>query len=79
MVAFIARLRAMELYKAPGVSETIDWAAALAALDRTALDPEAVEATRGVMLKYEDDIARLDTEAVAQLIDGARGDAGAQP
>lgn len=76
VVAFIARLRAMELYKAPGVSETIDWAAALAALDRTVLDPEAVQATRGVMLKYEDDIARLDAEAVAQLIDGARADAG---
>lgn len=79
VVAFIARLRAMELYKAPGVSETIDWAAALTALDRVALDPEAVAATRGVVLKYEDDIARLNGEAAAQLIDGARGDLAGQP
>ncbi|GIZ50100.1 AAA family ATPase [Noviherbaspirillum aridicola] len=79
VVAFIARLREMELYKAPGVSETIDWAAALAALDRNAIDPEAVEATRGVLLKYEDDIARLDGSAVAQLVADARSDVAGQP
>jgi MoxR-like ATPase len=79
VVAFIARLRGMELYKAPGVSETIDWATALASLDRTTLDPEAVQATRGVVLKYEDDIARLDADTVTQLIDGVRGDLAGQP
>ncbi|HEY8608223.1 MAG TPA: MoxR family ATPase [Noviherbaspirillum sp.] len=79
VVAFIARLRAMALYKAPGVSETIDWAAALAVLDKTALDPESVQQTLGVMLKYEDDIARLDADTVAQLVDGVRGDVAGQP
>lgn len=74
VVAFIARLRGMALYKAPGVAETIDWAAALAALDKTVLDPEAVQATLGVVLKYEDDIARLDAETVAQLVGDVRGE-----
>lgn len=73
VVAFIARLRALELYKAPGVAETIDWAASLAALDRTALDPEAVQATLGVVLKYEDDIAKMTPERIVQMT----GDVGA--
>ena len=46
----------MELYKLPGVSETLDWVAALAALDKDTLDPDAVEATLGVALKSKDDI-----------------------
>jgi MoxR-like ATPase len=75
VVAFIARLRGMALYKAPGVAETIDWATALAALDKTVLDPEAVQATLGVVLKYEDDIARLDAGTVAQLVGDVRGEA----
>ena len=75
VVAFIARLRDMSLYKAPGVAETIDWAAALAALDKTVLDPEAVQATLGVVLKYEDDIARMDAGTVAQLVGEVRGEA----
>jgi MoxR-like ATPase len=75
VVAFIARLRGMALYKAPGVAETIDWATALAALDKTVLDPEAVQATLGVVLKYEDDIARLDAGTVAQLVGDVRSEA----
>ena len=75
VVAFIARLRGMALYKAPGVAETIDWAAALASLDKTVLDPEAVQATLGVVLKYEDDIARLDAGTVAQLVGDVRDEA----
>jgi MoxR-like ATPase len=75
VVAFIARLRGMALYKAPGVAETIDWATALASLDKTVLDPEAVQATLGVVLKYQDDIARLDAGTVAQLVDAVRGEA----
>jgi len=78
VVAFIARLREMELYKAPGVAETIDWAASLSVLDRTTLDPEAVQATLGVVLKYEDDIARFDAEKVAQLIVDVRADLAGQ-
>lgn len=75
VVAFIARLRAMELYKSPGVAETLDWAASLAALDKTVLDPEAVQATLGVVLKYEDDIARMNAGNIAQLVGDARTDA----
>lgn len=65
--------------EAAGISEAIDWATALAVLDRTTLDPEAVDATRGVLLKYEDDIARLNPEATAQLIDAVRGDVAGSP
>jgi MoxR-like ATPase len=75
VVAFIARLRAMELYKAPGVAETLDWAASLAALDKTVIDPEAVQATLGVVLKYEDDIAKMNAGKIAQLVDDVRTDA----
>ena len=53
------RLRAKDLFKLPGVAETLDWTQALIALDRTALDPETVDATLGVLLKYQDDIARI--------------------
>src|ERR671925_1282924 len=54
VVAFVQRLRKMELYKLPGVAETIDWANCLVALDRVALDPETVNNTLGVLLKYRD-------------------------
>jgi MoxR-like ATPase len=59
LVAFIQRLRQMDLFKAPGVAETIDWASALTELDKIALDPETVSDTIGVLLKYQDDIARV--------------------
>jgi MoxR-like ATPase len=60
IVAFVQRLRAIDLFKAPGVAETIDWANALTELDRLALDPETVSDTIGVLLKYQDDIARIE-------------------
>src|SRR5258706_5781152 len=60
IVAFVARLRAMDLFKLPGVAETIDWTRSLTALDQSNLDPEAVAATLGVVLKYQDDIAKFD-------------------
>ena len=59
VVGFVQRLRAKDLFKLPGVAETLDWTQALVALDRTALDAEAVDGTLGVLLKYQDDIARL--------------------
>lgn len=59
VVAFIQRLRQMDLFKMPGVAETIDWASALTELDKVALDPETVSDTIGVLLKYQDDIARI--------------------
>lgn len=60
VVAFIQRIRQMDLFKAPGVAETIDWASALTELDKVALDPETVSDTIGVLLKYQDDIARIE-------------------
>ncbi len=59
VVAFVQKLRGMDLFKAPGVAETIDWAHALVQLDHLALDPQAVDNTLGVLLKYQDDIARI--------------------
>jgi MoxR-like ATPase len=59
VVRFIQKLRELELFKVPGVAETIDWASALTELDKVALDPETVSDTIGVLLKYQDDIARI--------------------
>ncbi|GLS33148.1 MoxR-like ATPase [Mesorhizobium albiziae] len=59
VVRFIQKLRELELFKVPGVAETIDWAGALTELDKVALDPETVSDTIGVLLKYQDDIARI--------------------
>jgi MoxR-like ATPase len=59
VVGFVQRLRARDLFKIPGVAETLDWAQALVALDRASLDAEAVDATLGILLKYQDDLARV--------------------
>lgn len=77
VVAFVERLRREELFKRPGVAETLDWAAALAELDQIALDPEVVSDTLGVLLKYQDDIARLARSRVVALIDEMRRDLAA--
>ena len=68
VTALVQGLRAMELYKLPGVSETLDWVAALAALDKDALDPDIVEATLGVALKSRDDIDAVQGEALVGLV-----------
>jgi len=60
VVRFIQKLRQLDLFKVPGVAETIDWAGALTELDKVALDPETVSDTIGVLLKYQDDIARIE-------------------
>jgi len=60
VVGFVQRLRREDLFKAPGVAETIDWATALSDLDRTALDPQTMAETLGVLLKYQDDIQRIE-------------------
>jgi MoxR-like ATPase len=60
LVAFIQKLREIDLFKVPGVAETIDWAGALTELDKIALDPETISDTIGVLLKYQDDIARIE-------------------
>jgi MoxR-like ATPase len=60
LVRFIQKLREIELFKVPGVAETIDWASALTELDKVALDPETISDTIGVLLKYQDDIAKIE-------------------
>ena len=72
IVAFVQRLRGEDLFKLPGVAETIDWAAALMHLDRQELDPAAVDETLGVLLKYQDDIARVKGAEAARLVGEAR-------
>lgn len=68
LVAFVQKLRSVDLFKAPGVAETIDWANALTELDALALDPQTVSDTLGVLLKYQDDIARMQTGESAELL-----------
>ena len=75
VVAFTQRLRAMDLFKSPGVAETLDWAEALVALDRIALDPETVANTLGALLKYQDDIGAITPEVATQLVAEARKEA----
>ena len=72
IVHFVQALRQQELFKAPGVAETLDWATALSELDVVALDPATVSDTLGVLLKYQDDIARLDGTKVKELLDDVR-------
>lgn len=74
IVAFVQKLRGMDLFKSPGVAETIDWARALVVLDRTSLDAETVNDTLGVLLKYQDDVARIRGDETARLLDEARGE-----
>jgi len=77
VVAFVQRLRAMDLYKAPGVAETIDWTRSLLLLDATTLDPQTVSDTLGALLKYQDDLARFPREAVAAVLEEARSQVAA--
>ena len=72
VVAFVQRLRGGDYFKLPGVAETIDWAAALAALDAKELEPAAVDETLGVLLKYQDDIAKLRGAEAAKLVAEAK-------
>jgi MoxR-like ATPase len=67
-VDFVHQLRGMDLFKAPGIAETIDWCRALAALSVTELDPQSVQDTLGVLLKYQDDLARVDAAQIAQCL-----------
>ncbi|MDQ7025139.1 MAG: MoxR family ATPase [Anaerolineae bacterium] len=75
ITAFIQEMRRMELFKRPGVAETLDWTAALIALDQSALDLEIVEDTLGVILKYQDDINMMDKETLQNLLDRAKVEA----
>ncbi|KZX97487.1 MULTISPECIES: AAA family ATPase [unclassified Sulfitobacter] len=72
VVAFVQRLRTEDLFKKPGVAETIDWAKCLLALDVVSLSPEVIADTLGAILKYQDDIAKLHGSEAKRILDQAR-------
>jgi MoxR-like ATPase len=74
VVAFVQALRKEDLFKSPGVAETLDWASALVELDAVALDPALVSDTLGVLLKYQDDIQKLQGSRTKQVLDNLRGE-----
>jgi MoxR-like ATPase len=77
VVHFVQALRKQDLFKAPGVAETLDWATALAELDVVALDPTTVTDTLGVLLKYQDDIARIEGAKAKELLEELRAELSA--
>ncbi|HTP73993.1 MAG TPA: MoxR family ATPase [Burkholderiaceae bacterium] len=77
IVGFVQRLRQVELYKQPGIAETIEWARALMQLDALVLDPAVIQDTLGVLLKYQDDIARMQGGEAARLLEEVRNAARA--
>jgi len=76
VVAFVQRLRTEDLFKRPGVAETIDWAKCLVALDTLTLDPETISDTLGALLKYQDDIARFQGSEARRVLEKMRADMG---
>jgi len=74
IVAFVQQLRSMDLFKLPGLAETIEWSRALLALDSVALDPRIVDDTLGVLLKYQEDIARVQGSEAARLVQKIRSE-----
>jgi MoxR-like ATPase len=72
VVAFVQHLRTEDLFKKPGIAETIDWAKCLLALDMINLSPEAISDTLGAILKYQDDIAKLQGSEAKRILDAAR-------
>ena len=77
IVSYVQKLRQIDLFKLPGVAETIDWAGALNELDKVALDPETVSDTIGVLLKYQDDIARISQGEGTRLLDEVKAELSA--
>jgi MoxR-like ATPase len=77
VVAFVQRLRREDFFKRPGVAETIDWAGALTELDQVALDASVVSDTLGVLLKYQDDIARIEKSQTKALLDEVKAELAA--
>jgi len=68
VVGFVQKLRQLDLFKVPGVAETLDWGNALMALDRSVLDPETVHSTLGVLLKYQDDVAKVAGDTARSIV-----------
>ena len=77
IVAYVQKLRTLDLFKNPGVAETIDWATALTELDRVALDPEIIADTLGTLLKYQDDIARIQGGEGARVLSEVKAELSA--
>ena len=75
VTGFIQELRQTELYKIPGISETLDWTSALLALNQTALEPEVIDDTLGMMLKYQDDIEQVRGEPVRAMLQRSQNQA----
>ena len=78
VVGFVQKLRKADLFKLPGIAETIDWAEALIQLDQVRLDPKAVDDTLGVLLKYQDDIAKIRGSEAANLLDQVKAELAAE-
>ena len=74
VVGYVQKLRKVDLFKLPGIAETIDWTEALIQLDRVALDPKAIDDTLGVLLKYQDDIAKIRGSEAAILLDQVKSE-----
>jgi MoxR-like ATPase len=79
VVGFVQELRKLDLFKAPGVAESIDWATALSQLNTLDLDPKSVNDTLGVLLKYQDDIQRLQGTEAAAILQKVKSDIAAEP
>src|SRR5215475_4149387 len=79
LVGFVQELRKLDLFKAPGVAESIDWATALSELNALDLDPKTINDTLGVLLKYQDDIQRLQGSEAAEILRKVKSDIAAQP
>jgi MoxR-like ATPase len=74
VVAFVQRLRAMDLFKLPGIAETIDWANSMVELNRVSLDPETINDTLGALLKYQDDVARVRGDEATRILSEIRAE-----
>ncbi len=77
VVGFVQKLRGMDLFKLPGVAETIDWANALTELDCVALDPETINDTLGALLKYQDDVAKIQGSEAGRILDQVKAELAA--
>ena len=72
VVEFIQRLREHDLFKLPGIAETIDWATALTELNKVVLEPETVDSTLGTLLKYQDDILKIQGSEAALILEDVK-------
>jgi MoxR-like ATPase len=79
VVAFIQALRQEDLFKLPGVAETLDWASALTQLDKLSLDPNVIDDTLGVLLKYQDDILKIQGSEAARILEDVKQELATSP